>query len=117
MPMVKLAHASSEVLSIEDAERLLERLDLLLPACNAVIVADTRINTRWLQLVEISKCCIQFLLCALKVGSLRGQSLVLVLLLRLLVLDAFGLCCNVDLRICHESVVLPLRSGLCCLRV
>merc|ERR1719188_1344618 len=97
--------SSSEVLPIENAERFLQRFNLLFPSRNTIVIADSRVNTGRLQLVEICKCGIQFLLRSLEVGPLRRQSLVFVLLLCLLVFDVLGLGSNIYLRICHEGVV------------
>merc|ERR1719313_2068569 len=109
--------SSGKVLTVENLESLLERLNLFLASCNAVLVADTGINTRWLQLVKVCQSCIKLLLCAFQIRSLGDQSLFLILLLGRLVFNVSALLCLVDLRIRHELIVFLLRSCFRCLGV
>merc|ERR1719305_1239843 len=51
-----------DVLTVEDAERLLQRLDLLLAARNAVLVRHTGIHARRLELVVVRQCRVELLL-------------------------------------------------------
>merc|ERR1719336_469640 len=103
---------SCDVLTVQDLERLLQRLDFFLSPRHPVVVADTRINARRLQLVVIRQRSVQLLLRALQVRLLKHQSLLLILLLRGLVLDVGHLCSLVDLRVGHELIVLLLSRGL-----
>merc|ERR1719213_998983 len=105
---------SCNVLPIEDAECLLQRLDLLLAACNTVLVADTSVHTGWLQLLVVRQCGIKLLLRAIKVSLLLLKSLLLVLLLARLVLDVLRLLCLVHRGISHELIILLLCLSLCC---
>merc|ERR1719305_1481917 len=70
-----------DVLTVEDAERLLQRLDLLLAARNAVLVRHTGIHARRLELVVVRQCRVELLLRALEVSLLRRQGALLVRLL------------------------------------
>merc|ERR1719329_307570 len=103
----------SDGLPIEDLERLLQTLDFLLAACNAILVASSRVDARRLELVEVCKCGIKLLLGALQITLLCGQGLRLVLLLGCLVLNIRRLLSLVGLRVGHELVVLLLGSLLC----
>merc|ERR1719465_130424 len=80
-----------DILAIENAEGLLQGLDLFFAACNTVLIAFACINAGWLELLVIRKRCVQFLLCSIEVslGLLKG--LLVVLLLTRLVLDVLGL--------------------------
>merc|ERR1719313_3281019 len=106
-----------DILAVEDAKRLLERLDLLLAACDAVLVADTRVHAGRLQLVVVRESCVELLLRALQVRLLRGQSSLLVGLLRRLVLHVLRVRRTVHRRLARELVEGLLRLGLRRLRV
>merc|ERR1740123_2773701 len=108
---------SSHILSVQDSQSFLQRLDLFLSTGNPVIVADSRVYTRGLQLVEVGKGGIQFLLRALEILTLCGQGLCLILLLRRLVLDVLSLGRLVNLRVCHEGIVVLLGCRLSRLRI
>merc|ERR1719197_427098 len=95
----------------------LERLDLFLAAGNTILVTDTRINARWLKLVEVGKSGIELLLGTLQIGLLGCQSLFLVLLLGGLVLNISGLFGLVHFGISHELVIFLLRTSFSCLSV
>merc|ERR1719235_3137390 len=82
---------SCDVLAIEDAESLLQRLDLFLSAGNTILVADTSINTRGLQLLIVCQSSVKLLLRAIEVCLLLLKRLLLVLLLARLVLNVLGL--------------------------
>merc|ERR1719171_752558 len=75
-----------DVLPVQDTERLLERLDLLLAARHAVLVAHASVHARRLELVVVRKSRVELLLRALQVRLLRSQRRLLVGLLRRLVL-------------------------------
>ena len=72
---------SGDVLAGEDLERLLQGLDLLLAARDAVLVADAGVDAGRLQLVEVGERGIELLLGALEVLLLHGQGLGRVLIL------------------------------------
>eukprot|EP00428_Durinskia_dybowskii_P069598 CAMPEP_0170401948 /NCGR_PEP_ID=MMETSP0117_2-20130122/25295_1 /TAXON_ID=400756 /ORGANISM="Durinskia baltica, Strain CSIRO CS-38" /LENGTH=80 /DNA_ID=CAMNT_0010658781 /DNA_START=8 /DNA_END=247 /DNA_ORIENTATION=+ len=57
---------SSDVFAVEDAQRLLQRLDFFLPAGDAILVADAGIDARGLQLVEVCERRVQLFLGAFK---------------------------------------------------
>merc|ERR1719506_76732 len=97
--------------------RLLERLDLLLAARHAVLVAHTSIHARRLELVVVRKSRVELLLRALQVRLLRGQSSLLVRLLRRLVLHVLRVRRAVHRRLAIELVERFLRLGLPRLRV
>merc|ERR1719424_1038846 len=99
---------SCDVLTVEDAEGLLQGLDLLLSASDAVLVADPSVNARWLQLLVVCERGIKLLLRAIEVGPALLECLLLVLLLATLVLDVLGLLGLVDGGGPHELVVLLL---------
>merc|ERR1719313_638549 len=105
------------VLSVQDAERLLQRLDLLLAARNAVLVAHAGINARRLELGGVRESRVELLLRTFQVGLLRGQSSLLVRLLRRLVLDVLRVRRTVHRRLARELVESLLRLGLRRLRV
>merc|ERR1719231_2063726 len=75
------------VLTVQDAECFLQRLNLLLAAGYPVLITHTRIDTGWLELFIVCKCSIKLFLSAIKVSFLLLQGLLLVLLLGALVLD------------------------------
>merc|ERR1719152_431426 len=104
---------SRDVLAVQDPERFLERFDLFLPPCYTVLVAHACINATWFELLVVSKGCIQFLLCPIKISLLLLESLLLVLLLPRLVLDIFRLLGLVHGRIAHEFVILLLCLRFC----
>merc|ERR1719364_303720 len=106
-----------DILAVEDAKRLLERLDLLLAACDAVLVADTPVHAGRLQLVVVRESRVELLLRALKIRLLRSQRCLLVDLLRGLVLHVLGVRRAVDGRLARELVEGLLRFGLGSLRV
>merc|ERR1719364_327028 len=106
-----------DILAVEDAKRLLERLDLLLAACDAVLVADTRVHAGRLQLVVVRESCVELLLRALKISLLRSQRCLLVRLLRGLVLHVLRVRRAVNGRLARELVERLLRLGLRRLRV
>merc|ERR1719313_1939445 len=106
-----------DILAVEDAKRLLERLDLLLAACDAVLVADTRVHAGRLQLVVVRESRVELLLRALKIRLLRSQRCLLVDLLRGLVLHVLRVRRTVDGRLARELVESLLRLGLRRLRV
>merc|ERR1719506_2774383 len=97
--------------------RLLERLDLLLAARHAVLVAHTSIHARRLELVVVRKSRVELLLRALQVRLLRGQSSLLVGLLRRLVLHVLRVRRTVHRRLTRELVESLLRLSLRRLRV
>merc|ERR1740116_261005 len=114
----KLASGCScQVLSVQDSQGLLQGLDLFFSAGNPVIVADSRVYAGGLQLVEVGKCGIEFLLRALEILTLRGQCLCLILLLCRLVLDVLRLRRLVNLRVGHEGIVVLLCCRLSRLRI
>merc|ERR1719364_679549 len=106
-----------DILAVEDAKRLLERLDLLLAACDAVLVADTRVHAGRLQLVVVRESCVELLLRTLKIRLLRSQRCLLVRLLRGLVLHVLRVRRTVDGRLARELVERLLRLSLRRLRV
>merc|ERR1719313_3168118 len=106
-----------DILAVEDAKRLLERLDLLLAACDAVLVADTRVHARRLQLVVVRESRVELLLRALKIRLLRSQRCLMVRLLRGLVLHVLRVRRTVDGRLARELVERLLRLSLRRLRV
>merc|ERR1719313_2955791 len=106
-----------DILAVEDAKRLLERLDLLLAACDAVLIADTRVHAGRLQLVVVRESCVELLLRALKIRLFRSQRCLLVDLLRGLVLHVLRVCRTVDGRLARELVERLLRLSLRRLRV
>ena len=158
-----------DVLPVQDAERLLERLDLLLAARHAVLVAHASVHARpvpcpqhrplefsrsrvytlhyaefhykqrspaaslkpskllssaestrksgRLELVVVRKSRVELLLRALQVRLLRGQSSLLVGLLRRLVLHVLRVRGAVHRRLASELVERLLRFGLGSLRV
>merc|ERR1719252_213854 len=105
--------SSGNVLPVEDLERLLQGLDLLLPPGDAFLVADARAHTRGLQLLEVGERGVQLFLRAVEVLLLQHERLLLVLLLGGLVLDVFVLGRFIDLGVRHELIVVLLRSLLC----
>merc|ERR1719421_1651624 len=102
----------SDVLAIEDPERLLQGLDLFLPACHAILVTYASIYAGRFQLFIVRKCGIELLLCAIEVSLLLLEGLLLILLLARLVLDVLCLLCLVDRRITHKLVILLLSFCL-----
>merc|ERR1719313_998429 len=106
-----------DILAVEDAKRLLQRLDLLLAACDAVLVADTRVHARRLQLVVVRESRVELLLRTLKISLLRSQRCLLVDLLRGLVLHVLRVRRTVDGRLARELVERLLRLSLRRLRV
>merc|ERR1719263_859278 len=100
------------ILPVENAEGLLQGLDLLLATCNTVLVALTCINAGWLQLFVVRKRCIQLLLGSIQISLGLLKSLLVVLLLARLVFDVLGLLSLVDRRVAHEFIILLLC--LCC---
>merc|ERR550514_1901402 len=104
--------ASSDVLSLEDLEHLLQRRNFLLTPRHAVLEADAHLHTRGLQLVEICQRGVQLFLRTLKILRRGRQCLLLVLFFRCLLLDVLHLRRLVRLGIGHESIVLPLRRLL-----
>merc|ERR1719182_1376486 len=101
-----------DVLTVEDAERLLQRLNLLLAASDAVLVRDTGIHARRLQLVVVRQSRVELLLRALQVSLLRRQGALLVRLLRRLVLHVLGVRRAVHRRLAAELVERVLRLSL-----
>merc|ERR1719182_467484 len=101
-----------DVLTVEDAERLLQRLDLLLAARNAVLVRHTGIHARRLELVVVRQSRVELLLRALEVSLLRRQGALLVRLLRRLVLHVLRVRSAVHLRLAAELVERALRLSL-----
>merc|ERR1719230_638846 len=101
-----------DVLAVQDFQSLLQRFDLLLAACNPVLVADIGIDARWLELVEVGKGRIQLFLRAFEILLVHLEGGLILLLPTRLVLNRgrFGLLVN--LGVAHEGVVLTLRSGL-----
>merc|ERR1719161_1406306 len=61
---------SRDVLTVENAQRLLQGFDLFLATGDSIIVAHARINTRRLQFIEVRQGRIQFLLCTLEISLL-----------------------------------------------
>merc|ERR1719453_2670383 len=82
---------SCNVLTVQDAESLLQGLNLFLPASHAILVAHTRVDARWLELLVVRKSSVELLLRAIEVSLLLLQSLLLVLLLARLVLNVLSL--------------------------
>merc|ERR1719326_89545 len=109
--------ASCNVLAIENLQCLLQRFNLFLSSCHTVLVTDTRVDARRLELVEVCKSGIQLLLGALKILVLCCQGLRLILLLCSLVLNIGVLFRLVNLGISHELIILFLCSGLRCFGV
>merc|ERR1719359_2706055 len=107
----------SDIFAVENLQCLLERFDFFLPASDAVLVADTRVDARWLEFVEIGQSGVQLLLGALKILLLLGQCLLLVLLLCGLVLNVCVLFALVNLGLSCEFIVLRLSSRFRCLGV
>merc|ERR1719182_55768 len=101
-----------DVLTVEDAERLLQRLDLLLAARNAVLVRHTGIHARRLELVVVRQSRVELLLRALEVSLLRRQGALLVRLLRRLVLHVLRVRSAVHRRLAAELVERALRLSL-----
>merc|ERR1719236_172170 len=101
-----------DVLTVEDAERLLQRLDLLLAARNAVLVRHTGIHARRLELVVVRQYRVELLLRALEVSLLRRQGALLVRLLRRLVLHVLRVRSAVHRRLAAELVERALRLSL-----
>merc|ERR1719313_2221358 len=97
--------------------RLLERLDLLLAARHAVLVAHTSVHARRLELVVVRESRVELLLRALQVRLLRRQSSLLVRLLRRLVLHVLRVRRTVHRRLARELVEGLLRLSLRRLRV
>merc|ERR1719428_2195612 len=110
--MAIASHSSCNVLTVEDAEGLLQRLNLLLPPRDAILIADTSINTRGLELLIVRKSSIKLLLRAIKISLLLLQCLLLILLLTRLVLNVLRLLGLVNRGVTHELVILLLRLGL-----
>merc|ERR1719364_347605 len=106
-----------DILAVEDAKRLLERLDLLLAASDAVLVADAGVHAGRLQLVVVRESRVELLLRALQVSLLGRQSSLLVRFLGGLVLHVLGVRRAVDGRLARELVEGLLRLGLRSLRV
>merc|ERR1719502_2134764 len=96
----------------EDLERLLKRLDLLLAAGHAILVALDRVHALGLQLLPVRHSGCKLLLRAFEVHLLLLEARLLVLLRRGLELDIRRLGGLVDLRVGHELVVLLLILGL-----
>merc|ERR1719428_867826 len=111
--MAIASHSSCNVLTVEDAEGLLQRLDLLLPPRDTILIADTGINTRGLELLIVRKSSVKLLLRAIEVCLLLLKRLLLVLLLARLVLNVLRLLSLVNRGITHEFVVLLLSFCLC----
>merc|ERR1719235_942394 len=110
---------SCDVLAVEDAEGLLQRLGLLLTPRHAILVAHAGIHARWLKLLVISKRRVKLLLGAVKIRLLLLERLLLILLLGAPVLNVLGFLSLVDRRVSHELVVLLLCLGFrgTCLRL
>merc|ERR1719335_716319 len=113
------AWCSGNVLTIEDAEGFLERLDLLLPPRHAVLVADAGVHAGGLELLVVRQGGVKLLLRAVKVRLLLLEGLLLVLLLPRLVLDVLRFLGLVNRGVAHELVVLLLCLclGSTCLRL
>mmetsp|Transcript_94461 Transcript_94461/g.262832 ORF Transcript_94461/g.262832 Transcript_94461/m.262832 type:complete len:437 (-) Transcript_94461:507-1817(-) len=109
--------SSGQVLSVEDPEGLLQRLDLGLAPRHAVLVAHAGVDARGLELVEVRECGVKLLLRPLQVLPLDCEGLRLVLLFCRLVLNVLCLCCLVHCGVGHERVVLLLSGSLRGLRV
>merc|ERR1719453_2322892 len=103
---------SRNVLTVQDAESLLQGLNLFLPASHAILVAHTRVDARWLELLIVRKSSVELLLRAIEVSLLLLQSLLLVLLLARLVLNVLGLLRLVNRRVRHELIILLLSLCL-----
>merc|ERR1712091_686611 len=86
-PLVGLGH----VLTVEDLESLLQRLNLVLAAGHALLVRHTGVNAGRLQLVEILEGSVELLLGGLKILLPVGEVVLLVDVLVLLVLNVLGL--------------------------
>merc|ERR1719321_246450 len=99
--MSHLLLEESDILTVEDPQGLLKRLDLLLAASDALLVRDTGIHARRLQLVVVGKSRVELLLRAL-----------LVRLLRRLVLHVLGVRSAVHRRLAAELVERALRLSL-----
>merc|ERR1719160_1343498 len=107
----------SDILTVEDPQGLLKRLDLLLAASDAVLVRDTGVDAGRLELVVVGQSRVELLLRALQVRLLRRQGALLVRLLRRLVLDVLGVRRAVHGRLAAELVERALRLSLRGLRV
>merc|ERR1719321_328190 len=105
--------SSSNVLTVQDTECFLKRLDLFLPPCHAVFVADSSVNAARLKLLVVGEGRIKLLLGSIKIGLLLLKGLLLVLLLPRLVLDVLCLLGLVHRRIAHELVILLLCLRFC----
>merc|ERR1719321_2037633 len=110
--MSHLLLEESDILAVEDAQGLLKRLDLLLAASDAVLVRDTGVHARRLQLVVVGQSRVELLLRALQVSLLRRQGALLVRLLRRLVLNVLGVGSAVHRRLAAELVERALRLSL-----
>mmetsp|Transcript_21980 Transcript_21980/g.60066 ORF Transcript_21980/g.60066 Transcript_21980/m.60066 type:complete len:235 (-) Transcript_21980:52-756(-) len=106
--------SGGQVLAVQDAQGLLQGLDLSLAPIHAVLVADASIHAGRLKLVVVRQCRIKLLLRAIQVRLLGSERLRLVLLLGLFVLDVLLLGRLVDLRVSLELIVELLRRGLRC---
>merc|ERR1719213_747240 len=102
----------SNVLTVQDAERLLQGLDLHLAASHAILVTDAGVHAARLELVIVRQSRVKLLLCALEVGLLRRQSTLLVDLLRRLVLNILRVLRTVHRRLARELVERILRLCL-----
>merc|ERR1719482_347306 len=102
----------SDILTVEDPQGLLKRLNLLLAASDAVLVRDTGVHARRLQLVVVRQSRVELLLRALQVSLLRRQGALLVRLLRRLVLHVLGVRRAVHRRLAAELVERVLRLSL-----
>ena len=87
-------------------------LDLLLAASDAVLVRDTSVHARRLQLVVVGQSRVELLLRALQVRLLRRQGALLVRLLRRLVLHVLGVRRAVHGRLAAELVERVLGLSL-----
>merc|ERR1719311_272995 len=105
---------SCDILAIENAEGLLQGLDLFLATCDTVLIALTCIDAGWLQLLIVCKRCIQFLLGSIQICLGLLESLLVVLLLTRFVLNVLGLLGLVDRRVAHELIILLLCLCLSC---
>merc|ERR1719364_75172 len=97
MQETSLLLQESNVLTVQDTERLLQGLDLLLAASHPVLVADAGVHAARLELVIVRQSRVKLLLSPLEVGLLRRQGALLVDLLRRLVLDILGILRTVHL--------------------
>merc|ERR1719387_1452768 len=104
---------TSNVLTIQDAQGRLQGLDFLLARLCAVLEALTTSDARWLELLEVVECGIQFLLGALQIGFLVDKLLRFLLFAGSLVLDVGRLASLVHLGVMHEGIVLTLCLILC----